>query len=256
MDLPSRRLPIFGPTRTAVTNAIGGGPPSGTSQTNSSDSLDLPPIPTGTARFAFGAASGGAGGPPLPLTAAQLYSYMSMGSYGAGDRGAFATTAASNNAFARASGGGDHSAASGGQPRYRSKAVCKLDCKYCGTPVCNRAMKAVLLADAGIELFSTDCPPKSVGLFGDDYTTEKCQCRIRDVACMTCGNQVGYHVTQPCKSCLDACNNGHMHMYHSEHIKSSERVEGSTGRPVVWATLPPPDKDVDSIQRKQEQVWR
>ena len=27
------------------------------------------------------------------------------------------------------------------------------------------------------------------------------------------GSEVGYHVTEPCRSCLKACNNGHFWMY-------------------------------------------
>lgn len=45
-------------------------------------------------------------------------------------------------------------------------------------------MKAILLADMAVELFSTDIPPSGVSLVNDDYQTRKCHCRIRDVACL------------------------------------------------------------------------
>jgi hypothetical protein len=45
------------------------------------------------------------------------------------------------------------------RPQFRSKAVCVLDCKHCDSEVCRRGMKAILLADMNIELFSTDSPP-------------------------------------------------------------------------------------------------
>jgi hypothetical protein len=61
-------------------------------------------------------------------------------------------------------------------------------------------------------LFSTDAPPHGVALVFDDYRTRNCHCRIRDVACLGCGNVIGYHVTQPCEPCMGACNNGHFWM--------------------------------------------
>lgn len=38
------------------------------------------------------------------------------------------------------------------------KPVYKLACKHCHTVVCARSMKAILLADTRIELYSTDTP--------------------------------------------------------------------------------------------------
>jgi FAM72 protein len=45
------------------------------------------------------------------------------------------------------------------RPQFRSKVVCVLECKHCTTEVCKRGMKAILLADINVELFSTDSPP-------------------------------------------------------------------------------------------------
>ncbi|KAK3823702.1 MAG: FAM72 protein-domain-containing protein, partial [Linnemannia elongata] len=108
-------------------------------------------------------------------------------------------------------------------PQFRAKAVCRLTCKSCLSDVCMRGMKAILLADSRIELYSTDRPPKGVQLVYDDYRTRNCKCRIRDVACLGCGNTLGYHVTQPCESCLEACNNGHFWMFHSDGVSCTER---------------------------------
>ncbi|KNC71231.1 hypothetical protein SARC_16232, partial [Sphaeroforma arctica JP610] len=33
---------------------------------------------------------------------------------------------------------------------------------------------------------------------------------------------MGYHVTQPCASCLEACHNGHFWMLHSDATKAQE----------------------------------
>ena len=43
-------------------------------------------------------------------------------------------------------------------PSFRKKCVMKLNCRFCGNCVCMRGMKAILLADNSVELFSTDEP--------------------------------------------------------------------------------------------------
>lgn len=81
-------------------------------------------------------------------------------------------------------------------------------------------MRAILLGNINVELFSTDIPPSGVALVYNDYLTKNCayefiscSCRIRDAACLGCGNVVGYHVTAPCNKCLESCNNGHYWMF-------------------------------------------
>ncbi|KAG0254623.1 Protein fam72a [Mortierella polycephala] len=108
-------------------------------------------------------------------------------------------------------------------PQFRAKAVCRLTCKSCLSDVCMRGMKAILLADSRVELYSTDRAPRGVQLVYDDYRTRSCKCRICDVACLGCGNTLGYHVTQPCEPCLEACNNGHFWMFHSDGVSCTER---------------------------------
>ena len=90
----------------------------------------------------------------------------------------------------------------------RSKTVTQLTCEFCSILICDRGLKAILLSNSKVELFSTDVPPHNVALLDEDFTTESCLCRLRNHACLQCGNVMGYHVTQPCTGCLDAKNNG------------------------------------------------
>ncbi|KAI9091141.1 protein FAM72, partial [Phlyctochytrium arcticum] len=110
-------------------------------------------------------------------------------------------------------------------PQFRSKAVCKLFCRHCTSIMCRRGMKAILLGNTKVELYSTDTPPTGVQLVYGDYLTQNCSCRIRDAACLGCGNVVGYHVTQPCEKCLEACNNGHFWMFLSDGVQPVERFD-------------------------------
>ncbi|KAI9202429.1 FAM72 protein-domain-containing protein [Polychytrium aggregatum] len=127
-------------------------------------------------------------------------------------------------------------------PQFRNKVVCILTCRHCQTAICHRGMKAILLGDTRVELYSTDTPPSQVQLVDKDYVTRNCRCKIRDVACLTCGNIVGYHVTQPCDTCLEACNNGHFWMFLSQEISCSERL-GKNSQILLWGQLPPKEKD-------------
>ncbi|TPX59026.1 hypothetical protein SpCBS45565_g07854 [Spizellomyces sp. 'palustris'] len=131
------------------------------------------------------------------------------------------------------------------RPQFRSKVVCELTCRHCTAVVCRRGMKAILLADMNIELFSTDVPPNGVQLVNDDYQTRNCFCRIRDVACLGCGNVIGYHVTQPCEPCMEACNNGHFWMFHISEVAYADRLDSAGTRALLWAHLPRADKDME-----------
>ncbi|TPX33122.1 hypothetical protein SmJEL517_g03953 [Synchytrium microbalum] len=134
-------------------------------------------------------------------------------------------------------------------PNFRQKIVCTLTCKHCDSMVCTRGMKAILLGDTRVELFSTDLPPNRVELVDKDYTTRNCRCKIRDVACLTCGNVIGYHVTQPCDVCLDACNNGHFHMFLSDGVFSTDRMGPDGRKPLLWAHLPRVERDYEAVVR-------
>lgn len=45
-------------------------------------------------------------------------------------------------------------------PAFQTKSVVKLECKYCERRICARGMRALLLADTKVELYSTDLPPE------------------------------------------------------------------------------------------------
>lgn len=126
----------------------------------------------------------------------------------------------------------------GGPSPLRNKIVYELECCYCQTHICGRAMRAILLADTKVELYSTDIPPCRLRLLDDDRMTQGCNCRIRDTACGTCGNVLGYHVSQPCERCLEARNNGHFWMFYSDTVVPSERADPSgNGKPLYWGAL-------------------
>ncbi|XP_020858702.1 protein FAM72A isoform X2 [Phascolarctos cinereus] len=112
---------------------------------------------------------------------------------------------------------------------FKNRCVSILCCKFCKQVLSSRGMKAVLLADTEIDLYSTDIPPTTaVDFIGTCYFTEICQCKLKDIACLTCGNIVGYHVIVPCKPCLLSCNNGHFWMFHSQAVFGINRLD-STG---------------------------
>ena len=59
-------------------------------------------------------------------------------------------------------------------PQFRSKTVCRLFCQHCSSSLCERGMRAILLGNVNIELYSTDIPPAGVQLVFDDYFTKNC----------------------------------------------------------------------------------
>ena len=123
----------------------------------------------------------------------------------------------------------------------RNKIVFALSCRFCQSGLCKRAMRAILLADTKVELYSTDIPPDSHALATgeEDRVTQGCLCRIRDTLCRGCGNVLGYHVSQPCERCLSARNNGHFWMFYSEQVNPKERIDRQTGKQLVWSQLSP-----------------
>ncbi|KAF9918094.1 Protein fam72a [Lobosporangium transversale] len=78
---------------------------------------------------------------------------------------------------------------------------------------------------------------RAKALVYDDYRTRNCKCRIRDIACLGCGNTLGYHVTQPCESCLEACNNGHFWMFHSDAVTCTERYLPKASSPTRYRKI-------------------
>ncbi|XP_077983257.1 protein FAM72B-like [Glandiceps talaboti] len=137
-------------------------------------------------------------------------------------------------------------------PAFKAKTVLELQCKFCENTVCSRGMKAILLADTSVELFSTDFPTKlHVDVFGATYTTPSCSCRIRDVACTKCGNIVGYHVILPCTPCMQSCNNGHFWMFHSDATFALDRVDPTGCDILLWGKIPETLEDEDEIGNYQ-----
>ncbi|KAJ3084248.1 Protein fam72a [Rhizoclosmatium hyalinum] len=139
-------------------------------------------------------------------------------------------------------------------PQFRSKAVCKLFCNHCRELLCRRGMKAILLGNTKVELYSTDTPPTGVQLVFEDYTTPNCLCRIRDAACLGCGNVVGYHVTQPCGKCLESCNNGHFWMFQSDEVFPVERT--ASNKTLRWANVLCAPQDVDETVQSEPSICR
>ncbi|KAI7830733.1 protein FAM72 [Gamsiella multidivaricata] len=120
-------------------------------------------------------------------------------------------------------------------------------CRFCETIICERGMKAQLLADQSVALLSTDDAPQSVQLVGDEYKPTNCMCKIKDTACLVCGNVIGYHITQPCEKCLNADNNGHLWLFHPEYVFSAPRKDPLLNRTLKWNQLPEPEEDYETL---------
>ncbi|KAF9585191.1 Protein fam72a [Lunasporangiospora selenospora] len=146
-----------------------------------------------------------------------------------------------------------------GQLNIGLKEVVRMACRFCQSIICERGMKAQLLADQTIGLFSTDDGPQSVQMIGADYRPTNCFCKIRDTACVVCGNAIGYHITQPCEKCLGAENNGHLWLFHPEYVYSCPRFDPlattdprsrhpqQQRRPMRWEELPEPEDDLEAL---------
>ncbi|XP_048860279.1 protein FAM72A [Brienomyrus brachyistius] len=144
-------------------------------------------------------------------------------------------------------------------PYFKNKCVTQLNCIYCDSLLCTRGMKAVLLADTEVELFSTDIPPnRTVDFVSVCYSTKTCKCKLRDVACLKCGNVVGYHVVAPCTPCLHSCNNGHFWMFNSNSVVPINRPDASGLNLLLWGDLPELDdlEGEDQSSQSEEQYLR
>ncbi|XP_028590199.1 protein FAM72A [Podarcis muralis] len=129
---------------------------------------------------------------------------------------------------------------------FADRCVTVLCCRFCQQVLSSRGMKAVLLADTETDLYSTDIPPTStVGFIGNCYFTEICKCKLKNVACLKCGNVVGYHVIAPCKPCLLSCNNGHFWMFHSQTVFGINRLDSSGTNLLLWGNLPDSEESAD-----------
>ncbi|XP_028924332.1 protein FAM72A isoform X2 [Ornithorhynchus anatinus] len=102
---------------------------------------------------------------------------------------------------------------------------------------------------------STTC---AVDFIGACYFTEICKCKLKDVACLKCGNIVGYHVIVPCKPCLLSCNNGHFWMFHSQAVFGINRLDSTGVNLLLWGNLPEAEEgtDEDSFNISEEECIR
>eukprot|EP00040_Diaphanoeca_grandis_P022329 m.119739 g.119739 ORF g.119739 m.119739 type:complete len:183 (-) comp28758_c0_seq2:264-812(-) len=140
------------------------------------------------------------------------------------------------------------------QSMFGQKLVHELRCDSCARKLCSRAMRALLLADTKTQLYSTDTSPhQGCACIGAPYATKSCDCKIQDVACIECGNEVGYHVVQACPSCLKACNNGHFWMFHGRSVRASERPNTERTAHLTWASIPSPAND-DGFEETRPQL--
>ncbi|XP_023577783.1 protein FAM72A-like [Octodon degus] len=99
-------------------------------------------------------------------------------------------------------------------------------------------MEAVLLANRDIDLFSTDIPPtNTVDFIGRCYFIKICKCKFKDIACLKCGNIVGFQVIVPSSSCLFSCNNGHFWMFHSQMVYGINRLDSTGINFLLWGNL-------------------
>lgn len=123
-------------------------------------------------------------------------------------------------------------------PSFRNEDVYTLDCQFCLSVVCNRGMKSFLIADEKIELYSTDQVDRClVELTDEKFRTDKCRCQIQNIACLQCGNVVGYHVSMPCRPCLEAQNNGHYWMFYRSATQPQPRLNAEGTSVLVWGDL-------------------
>ncbi|XP_015991071.2 protein FAM72A isoform X2 [Rousettus aegyptiacus] len=88
-------------------------------------------------------------------------------------------------------------------------------------------------------------PENTVDLIGRCYFTEICKCKLKDIACLKCGNIVGYHVIVPCCSCLLSCNNGHFWMFHSQAVYGINRLDSTGANFLLWGNLPEIEESTD-----------
>ncbi|XP_040391964.1 protein FAM72A [Cygnus olor] len=141
---------------------------------------------------------------------------------------------------------------------FAERCVAVLCCRFCRHVLSSRGMRAALLAAPGAapDLYSTDIPPAgTVDFIGSCYVTEICKCKLKNIACLKCGNVVGYHVISPCKPCLLSCNNGHFWMFHSQAVFGINRLDSSGVNVLLWGNLPDleenTDEDVSCISEEE-----
>lgn len=129
-----------------------------------------------------------------------------------------------------------------------------LRCRVCDQVLCRRGMDVVLLADSTTHLFSTDFLTAGVVSSGQPRRFEMCECRVVDLLCVSCvgstrpnsrtsarrmSSPVGYHVIEPCASCLEDSHNSHYVLFHSNAVAASPwptdgTVRAGDPRQLTW----------------------
>jgi len=114
-----------------------------------------------------------------------------------------------------------------------------LSCKFCANVLTRRGMRARLVADARIHIWSTDEKP-AVKMVGSSYATTTCQCQLIDIACEKCDTVVGYHIagSEPCETCSRSNHNAHYHLLRTNQTIGVQNLNVE-GNPMRWADIPP-----------------
>ncbi|KAK9719994.1 hypothetical protein K7432_004412 [Basidiobolus ranarum] len=99
-------------------------------------------------------------------------------------------------------------------PLSNKKPSCALNCRSCQTLVAKNVIPAVLLNNTRTEIFATDIPPFGAEGVGPDCGTKSCNCRVTDLACLSCGNTIGYTLSYICSSCTSE----HQWRFHKEAV--------------------------------------
>ncbi|ORX88670.1 hypothetical protein K493DRAFT_268030 [Basidiobolus meristosporus CBS 931.73] len=102
-----------------------------------------------------------------------------------------------------------------------TKPCCALNCNACQALISKNAIHAVLLNNTRTEIFATDAPPIGVEGVGADYWSKSCGCRITDLACLSCGNIIGYALSSICPNCTSE----HQWRFHSDTVTFNESLD-------------------------------
>ncbi|KAG8929928.1 hypothetical protein FRC02_004868 [Tulasnella sp. 418] len=123
-----------------------------------------------------------------------------------------------------------------------------LHCASCETFLTDRGMKAVLLLQDDVGLYSSDAFPANCGalvittrssgsIYASYYSNvsstvgylRSCECLTQELSCHGCGTNVAYHVVSPCQRCMQSVmhdrrsTNGHRYVFHQREVLASER---------------------------------
>ena len=168
-------------------------------------------------------------------------------------------------------------------PTYGYKHVYLAYCQACNILISGRCMKADRLHDSetfistddiiGAEYFPEDmarilnaeryhhhrhqgAPVTTFTIVGWETPSPSspsgrgsCACKSRDIGCANCGNLLGYHIEQPCNSCLSSSNNGHFWILFQSSINLIQRINENHPDGLLWKDL-----DADKEERLLEET--